>query len=314
MQTHLKNLIHTIKIAPPAEVKLTQKQVEKFWHDFYIPHREEGRAAFCLFLEELKNFEQIKDIDHQAYFINTLKWPLWAIGEEYFEDWADFLLKYIQHPSGKIRQAVIHATEYLILDIAVDLRYVSERGKDLTPDLKESVAKNRARFGCFVMTVEDLLDRYYEPRFKKYKYVSSLPIGVYKSLNKLIAEVLLRSEYYEKLYQDFLNELRAKRKSFAPPKITMADILKKQEEIENALADLIERTDSVLKIEDIKNVIYNEDGQRTIGKIMENFDEGQNIDGLNKILCIMTDAWNYWPHKKLGGISPAEKLLISQTK
>ena len=30
MQTYLKNLIQAIKTASPAEVKLTQKQVEKF--------------------------------------------------------------------------------------------------------------------------------------------------------------------------------------------------------------------------------------------------------------------------------------------
>lgn len=313
MQTHLKSLIQTIKIASPAEVKLAQKQIEKFWHNFYIPNREEGRVAFRLFLEELKTFEQIKDIDHQAYFISTLKWPLRAIGEENFENWAGFLLSYIQHPSGKIRQAVIHASEYLISSIIVGLRH-GEKEKKLTPDIKESVKKNKMRFGAFVMEVENLIDQYQRPRFKKYKYVSSLPTGVYKSLNKLITEVLLRSEYYEKLYQNLLNELRAKRKDFASPKITMADILKKQEEMENALADLVETTGSVLKIENIKNIIYNENGQDSMREIVANFDKGQDIDELNKILCIITDAWNYWPHKKLNGLSPAEKSLVYQLK
>jgi len=82
----LENLLEVIKTGSPEEVKEAQKKVEKFWYEFYIPQREEGKKAFSIFLNEIKRFEKIKDIEHQAYFINTLKWPLWAIGEEYFEE------------------------------------------------------------------------------------------------------------------------------------------------------------------------------------------------------------------------------------
>lgn len=309
MKHHLKNLIQTIKTGLPAEVKFAQKQVEKFWRNYYIPNREEGRMAFSVFVEELKNFEQIRDIDHQAYFINTLKWPLWSISEEYFEDWVNFFLFNIQHPSGKIRQAVIHATEYLMLNISVDLRHVGEKEKDLSPHLKELVLKNKMRFGYFVMEVEALIDQYHEPRFKRYKYVSSLPTGVYKSLSKLITEVLLRSEFYEKLYQDFLNELRAKRKKMELPKFTLVEIFEKRNQMEKDLANLIKKTGNSVKMENIKDIIYNETGQESILKIIDNFDKGQNTKELNNILDIISSAWNCWPHKSLNGLSPAEKSL-----
>ncbi|MDP1759938.1 MAG: hypothetical protein Q8L01_00485, partial [Candidatus Woesebacteria bacterium] len=161
MQTDLKNLIQIIKTGSPIEVKLAQKQVEHYWHNYFIPHREGGQLAFRVFLEELKTFNQIKDSDHQAYFINTLKWPLWVIGEEYFEDWADFFLTNIQNPSGKIRQAVIGATDYLVLDISHNLKY------DKKKENGDLVAKNRMRFGYLVMTVEGLVDQYYERKFNK---------------------------------------------------------------------------------------------------------------------------------------------------
>ena len=85
-------MIQIIKTGSREEVKNAQKQVEKFWHDVYIPQRKEGQLALSLFLKELKNFEQIKDIDHQAYFINTIKWALWSTGEKNFEEWADFII------------------------------------------------------------------------------------------------------------------------------------------------------------------------------------------------------------------------------
>lgn len=312
MPTNLKTLIQTIKTGSPAEVKLAQRQVEKFWHDFYIPNRKEGQAAFHIFLDELKNFDQIKDVDHQAYFINTLKWPLWSVGGENFEVWADFLLENIQHPSGKIRQAVIHAADYLIMDIQIDLRDFGLKDKKITLQQKETIAKNRERFGYFVLDVEDLIDRNQEPRFKKYKFISSLPAGVYKSLNKLLVEALLRSEFYEKIYQDFLNGLRAKRTRAELPTMTLTDIWEGKKEAEWEIEKLIKATDSVLKLEDIKEIIFNENDFACKQKIIDNFCKDQSIEKLNKILSIIFNAWNYWPHKKLNGLSPAEKLYESQ--
>jgi len=311
MKNYLKNLIEIIKTGSPADVKLAQKQVEKFWHDYYIEHRQEGQLAFEVFLEELKTFEQIKDIDHQSYFINVLKWPLWAIGEEHFEEWADFLLANVQHPSGKIRQAVVRATEYLIHDLRLDLEYDFEiiRSQGLKfEECKKIVENNKARFGNFVMTVEDLIDRSFEPRFKKYKYISSLPIGVYKSLNNLMAEALLPGDYQKSLYQDFLNGLRAKRKGLEPPKVSQVEILRKKRVAEEEVGDLIELMGCGLSLEEIKDIVYNEDGNESMRKIILSFDQGQDIDEMNRILQIISNAWNYWPHKKLNGLSPAEKL------
>ncbi|MEA1926393.1 MAG: hypothetical protein U9M90_04140 [Patescibacteria group bacterium] len=51
------------------------------------------------------------------------------------------------------------------------------------------------------------MGRYEEPKFSRYKYISSMPASIYKNLQKLLVENLLRSEYYEKLYADFLKNL-----------------------------------------------------------------------------------------------------------
>lgn len=95
MNNPLKKSIEIIKTGSREEAKEAQKQVEKYWHEVYIPRRKESRKAFSIFLGEIKNFDEIQDIDHQAYFINTIKWPLYAAGEEHFEYWAGFILKYI---------------------------------------------------------------------------------------------------------------------------------------------------------------------------------------------------------------------------
>ena len=86
-------------------------------------------------------------------------------------------------------------------------------------------------------------------------------------------------------------------------------IFKTRKEIEKKLKELLKQTKSDFSLEDIKEIIYNEKDQNDLAKIIEMFDNGQNIDDLNSVLAIVNDAWNYFPHKCLEGLSPAEKLL-----
>ena len=53
----------------------------------------------------------------------------------------------------------------------------------------------------------------------------------------------------------------------------------KKKEVEQELIELLSETKSDFTLDHVKDVIYN------------------------------NDAWNYFPHKIIGGLSPAEKLL-----
>jgi len=294
MENLLKNSIEVIKTGCPQEVKEAQKKIEKFWHEVYIPHRKEGKRAFAIFLEEIKRFEEIKDIEHQAYFINTLKWPLWSIGAEYFNEWAEFILKYIQHPSGKIRQAIIKAADYLIMDIIADLKVDSQ--KEISREEKERIERIKNQFCQLVEAVENLLEKYDEPKFRRYKYISSLPPSIYKSLQKLLVEVLLHNEYYENLYYQYI-----------------ASKIEIPKSVEENLERLLEKykLSGKLSVEVIKDWAWNDlrksamdASHRFQKKIFSYFKNIKDIDELNEILQVFNDAWNYFPHFSLGGKSP----------
>jgi hypothetical protein len=49
-------------------------------------------------------------------------------------------------------------------------------------------------------------------------------------------------------------------------------------------------------------------------KVIAMFDRGGDISELNNILELISDAWNYFPHKSINGLSPMEKLLEYQNK
>lgn len=90
------------------------------------------------------------------------------------------------------------------------------------------------------------------------------------------------------------------------------EITQKRADIEKQLNEVIGSLGLSISFKEIKEMIYNEQDQNALHEIMGKFDSGQDVDDLNKIMAIVNEAWNYFPHKVLGGLSPAEKILESQ--
>ena len=86
-------------------------------------------------------------------------------------------------------------------------------------------------------------------------------------------------------------------------------ILQGRKKIEQELVDLLRDSESDFSLEDVRDTIYNEDGQDSLTDIIAMFDNGLGLVELENVLEIVNEAWNYFPHKILGGLSPAEKLL-----
>jgi len=91
-------------------------------------------------------------------------------------------------------------------------------------------------------------------------------------------------------------------------------ILKRRKEIEQELVDMLKKTKSHFSLEHVKDVIFYEEENDDMNKVVMMFDRGGDISELSNILELATDAWNYFPHKILNGLSPADKLLEYQNK
>ena len=209
-KSDLAKFINIVKTGYATEVKEAKKQIEHFWHNYYRNYRKKGKEAFEQYLEEIKHFDDIKDDDHKAYFIHTLKWAFWAIGNEYFDVWVDFVLKAIQDPSGKVRQAIISCSDILVMSLKTPGSFCFKGDKVPKSLIKQQQLTDLIRFGLFVFSVEKLLEKYDKPIFRKYKYISSFPPGVYKSLQKLIVEQLLVTEYWQQQYEWYLHDFASR--------------------------------------------------------------------------------------------------------
>ena len=85
-------------------------------------------------------------------------------------------------------------------------------------------------------------------------------------------------------------------------------ILQRRKEIEQELLDMLKETESEFTLDHVREAIYNEEDNDDMMKVVAMFDRGGDASELSNVLELVTDAWNYFPHKVLGGISPAEKL------
>ncbi|MDO8805243.1 MAG: hypothetical protein Q7R35_12510 [Elusimicrobiota bacterium] len=210
MSENPQEIITVIKTGTPAEVKQAQKQFEKYWDGLRDDKDKAAKEAVVeLLLREIHSMDSVLDVEHQAYLINTVRWGLWTNIDKHFDKWRDFVLKYIQHPSGKIRIAVIRACDYITLELGVPAQFYRDM-KNKGPLSAQEAAdfkERKNKFGLFTLAVEELLRKYDEPRFRRYKYVASMPPSVYKSLQQLVTEVLLRNEFYDGIYREFLREL-----------------------------------------------------------------------------------------------------------
>ena len=91
-------------------------------------------------------------------------------------------------------------------------------------------------------------------------------------------------------------------------------ILERRKEIEQELVEMLKETESDFTLDHIRDVIFHEEDNDDMMKVVAMFDRGGDASELSTVLKLVTDAWNYFPHKVLNGLSPAEKLLEHHNK
>ena len=91
-------------------------------------------------------------------------------------------------------------------------------------------------------------------------------------------------------------------------------ILERRKEIEQELVDILKETESDFTLDHVRGAIFHEEDNDDMMKVVAMFDRGGDASELSNVLELVTDAWNYFPHRVLGGVSPAEKLLEHHEK
>jgi hypothetical protein len=91
-------------------------------------------------------------------------------------------------------------------------------------------------------------------------------------------------------------------------------IIDRRKEIEQELVEILKETESDFSLQHVKDAIFCEEETDDMMKVVAMFDRGGDASELDNILELVTDAWNYFPHKALNGKSPAEEALEYQNR
>lgn len=84
-------------------------------------------------------------------------------------------------------------------------------------------------------------------------------------------------------------------------------VLDKQKEIRKKLSEIIGQHAVNFDLRDIEDIIFDENNYKDMTKLLNKFKDIKSTNELNEITQITNDAWNYFPHRNLLDLSPAEK-------
>lgn len=113
-----------------------------------------------------------------------------------------WLFQLLLHSNGVIRYASVRMLSHELGPLTVYIRIPDFKPNDLT-DLKPKQA-DAILFSLFT-NLNKLLESMWKPAYKKYKYISSLPAGPYKSIQMVTVKIeeLCGSEYMDKLTEQY---------------------------------------------------------------------------------------------------------------
>jgi hypothetical protein len=221
-----------------------------------------------------------------------------AISVMYFlhdlENQPDFLFPWLfqllQHTNGNIRHAAVRMIEHELGALTYHIRFPGEKSGHSKISSEQA---DRIIFGLHA-NLNNLMANSWKDSYRKFKYIDRLPSGTYKSA-QLILSVL----------DDYCGEVNDNQGQVE----TKEQILKRRKKIEEELLEMLEETESGFSLQDVRDAIFHEEDNDDMMKVVAMFDRGGDASELSNVLELVIDAWNYFPHEILGGISPAEKLL-----
>lgn len=219
-----KQVIEKLKYGNKDETKLARKAIDKaWWKDRTIATR---KNYLKLLLDTARNLDKIEDNSNKRAIVLAFKYLYINASEDelLFKECKDLILRYIQDKNGNIRQAVVQSADYIAFSLVLDNDHTLNKTVNAL-----KVKKHRNLFGELIDSIYVLLHQYSQPQFDKCELISDLPVGIYKSLELLLRE-LLQSEYYEKVYEEY-RELQkvAKNPNMVYPKIKLKYLRRNKE-------------------------------------------------------------------------------------
>jgi hypothetical protein len=279
-----RDIFNVLVSGSPYEYKQAKTQLEGMWHNNNKSFLNNAPVVF----EYMKKFASIKKPENQAAFCSGLSLFYLALADEYFEKLKDFTLLAIQHPDGRVRNAILKTSAWLrySLDSRIRPFQIGRTKQKDTDEMIQSKAINQ--YKLYVTEIEALIDKY--DNHDDSVYINDMKSSVEKSLQYLLVEVTEIANLIPK------------------SELVDSDIILKRKQINDKLKYLLNSVRSKSNVKYIIDNIYSEQGNSDLPQLIAIFDTGYNTEDLQNIIDTVVEAWNYFPHKTLDGKCPAELI------
>lgn len=186
-------LFNAILIADKNTSRKAAREVRKL---VYQSHNGQYDQILSIIKNSSKEYTKIKDDFRKNNFVM-------AISVMYFlhdmEKQPDFLFHWIfdllQHDNGNIRFAAVRMLEHELGPLTYHIRFPNEKltNRELSP-----MQADKILLGLYI-SLNNLASYLWKPSYKRFKYISSLPTGSYKSIQMIL------SQLKEDCGDDFIN-------------------------------------------------------------------------------------------------------------
>ncbi len=182
------------------------RQVSKLLYSSAADGREKFAEMAAIIENAPKEYAKIKEDWRQENFVMAISVMYFLHGKREQPDFLfAWLFDLLQHPNGYIRYAAVRMLENELGPLTVHIRvpdYELRYGKhDPSPEQAIIILFELYK------NLTDLASDLWEPKYKRYKYISSLPNGPYKSAQMVLGAM---EEDCGEDFMNFLEHLRDK--------------------------------------------------------------------------------------------------------
>lgn len=267
--------------------KNAKKGIEALWRN----NGNMFKQCAPLALLYIAQYDEIKNPENKAAFISGLSIFYSVLADDHFNTLKDFTLKVLQDENGHVREAMVHTADWLYVSLISRVDpFVYPKGKSYTDKQKTLQAEAIRQYIDLMGSLERLIEKYDDGQ-EDVEYIDEMKPSTSKSLN---------------FFWSRFADSSVCRKISEQTRGVSVEVLEKRREIEKEIAAKLKKIKSKFFLEDVLDAVYYEEDCDDLMKIVSMFDRGGDISEMQDILDLVTEAWNYFPHESLGGLSPVE--------
>ncbi len=291
-------LFKTILTADKVQSRKAARDVRKFLYSSQSGDKNEYKQIKNIIDNAPDTYAKISEDWRQENFAMAVSVIYYLHNRESNPDFLfPWLFQLLKHKNGNIRQAAVRMMQNELGPLTYHIRFPGEKFgfHKFTPEQADHILFSLRT------NLNNLATNSWKDSYRKIKYIDRLPSGTYKSVQLILS-----------MLDDYCNDVAEHQEQGE----TKEEILTRRAEIEQEIKKILKEAESDFTLDHVRDAIYNEEDNDDMMKVVAMFDgstllttsRGGDASGLSNVLELVTDAWNYFPHKVLGGISPAEKL------